>query len=530
MDDLFRQIDEIFSAYNSTHTPGCALAVGKGGRIFYERGYGMANFDYDVPIRPDSVFHVASVSKQFAAFAIHLLAADGKISLDDDIRKYLPEMPEYEAAVTVRHLVHHTSGLRDQWDVLAMAGWEYEGDVISNRHVLNVAQLQRGLNFKPGDEHLYSNAGYTLMALIVERASGQSLRQFCHERVFQPLGMTHTHFHDDHNEIVPQRATGYAPRKEGGYRISIPSFDTVGATSLFTTAQDLTRWAANYISRQVGSAAIETMLQPYALNNGKEIKYRGGIVVGDYRGVRQLHHGGADAGYRSQFTVFPDHDLSIVVLCNFSNAVPSAMVEKVTELLLKDVLKPAESAKTENYEIAADKLAEYVGLYHQTMTHEVREISLKGDQLVLPLWEDIPLAARGPDRFQVGGFPLFIDFKRDADGKVIGHATDSTEQAHPYFDKVASLTQTKDTLGAYVGRYSSDELMTYYDVVLENERLVLRHLRHADAPMKPTVTDAFKSDDYADMVFGRDEGGVVNSFTFYTSRVRGITLYRESNR
>lgn len=522
-----QQIDAIFAAYDSTHTPGCALAIGKAGSILYERGYGMANFDYDIPIRPDSIFHVASVSKQFAAFAIHLLASEGKLSLDDDIRKYLPEMPEYPHTITIRHLVHHTSGLRDQWDVLTMAGWEYEGDVISNRHVLNLARLQRGLNFKPGDEYLYSNAGYTLMAWIVERASGQTLRQFTHERAFQPLGMTRTHFHDDHNEIVPQRATGYDARKEGGYRISIPSFDTVGATSLFTTVQDLTRWAANYITRKVGSGAIETMLQPYTLNNGQEIKYRGGILVDEYRGARRISHSGADAGYRSQFSVYPDHDLSIIVLCNFANAVPSALVEKVTDLLLKDVLNPVENAKSEALEIAADKLAEFAGTYHQATTHEVREIALKGDQLVLSLWGDLPLTPRSADRFQVGEYPIYIAFRRDANGQIIGHATEPSEQAHPYFERAEAPAHSAETLSAYVGRYASDELMTFYDVVLDGEKLILRHLRHADAALKPTVRDAFKAEDYAEVVFGRNASGEVQTLTFYTARVRGITLNRE---
>lgn len=525
MDDLFQQIDAIFSAYDSTHSPGCTLAIAQAGKIVYERGYGMANFDYDIPIRPDSVFHVASVSKQFAAFAIHLLASEGTISLDDDIRKYLPEMPEYEHTVTVRHLVHHTSGLRDQWDVLMMAGWEYEGDVISNRHVLNIAQRQRGLNFKPGDEHLYSNAGYTLMALIVERSSGKSFRQFTHERVFQPLGMTRTHFHDDHNEIVPQRATGYDARKEGGYRISIPSFDTVGATSLFTTAQDLTLWAANYLHRKVGSAAIETMLAPYALNSGQEMKYRGGIVVDDYRGARRLQHSGGDAGYRSHFCVFPEHDLSIIILSNFSHVTPGALVEKVADLMLKDVLKPAETSGTEVHELTADQLKEYAGTYAQQQTREVREITLKDNQLVLGGY--LPLTPRSADRFQVGEFPLFIVFKRDSGGQITGHATEPTEQAHPYFAKVVTPSLDAEALVVYAGRYASDELATFYDVVLENDKLVLRHLRHVDASLTPTYEDAFKAAGYAEVVFGRNDSGAVQTFTFYTPRVRGVTLYRE---
>jgi CubicO group peptidase (beta-lactamase class C family) len=522
MDNLFQQIDAIFAAYDSTHTPGCALAIGKGGSVFYERGYGMANFDYDIPIRPDSVFHVASVSKQFAAFAIHLLASEGKLSLDDDIRKHLPEMPEYEHVVTVRHLVHHTSGLRDQWDVLEMAGWEYEGDVISNRHVLNMAQCQRGLNFKPGDEYLYSNAGYTLMALIVERCSGQSFRQFTHERVFQPLGMAHTHFHDDHNEIVPQRATGY-DTKDGGYRISIPSFDTVGATSLFTTAQDLTRWATNYVDRKVGGAAIETMLQPYALNNGRQIRYRGGILVDDYQGVRRVSHSGGDAGYRSQFNVYPEHNLSIIVLSNFSNAVPSALANKVADLLLKDALKPVEIANA--YQVPADQLGDYAGMYHQPQTHEVGEITLNEGQLLI--WGGAPLHPRSADRFQIGEYPLFVVFKRDANGQVSGHAVEPNDQGHPYFEKISPAEPNVEQLSAYVGRYASDELATFYDVVLDNDKLILRHLRHADASLTPTYQDAFRIAGYAEVVFGRDSDGQVQTFTFYTSRVRGITLVRE---
>lgn len=523
MDNLFQQIDAIFAAYDSTHSPGCALSISKGGEIFYERGYGMANFDYDIPIRPDSVFHVASVSKQFAAFAIHLLASEGKLSLDDDIRKHLPEMPAYEHVVTVRHLVHHTSGLRDQWDVLVMAGWAYEGDVISNRHVLNLAQRQRGLNFKPGDEYLYSNAGYTLMAVIVERCSGQSFRQFMHERVFAPLEMTRTHFHDDHNEIVPQRATGYDMRPGGGYRISIPSFDTVGATSLFTTAQDLTRWAANYKERKVGGAAIETMLQPYALNNGTEIKYRGGIVVDDYRGVQRLSHSGGDAGYRSQFNVYPD--LSIIILSNFAHAVPHALADKVADLVLKDVLKPAEAVNIEPYDVAADTLSQFAGMYHQAQTHEVREITLKDGHLTLG--GEVPLIPRSADRFQIGEYPAFMVFKRDAIGQISGHMTEPNERAHPYFEKVDTPELNVETLSAYVGRYASDELATFYDVALEADRLILRHLRHPDVPLTPAYQDAFKAVEDAVMVFGRDTGGQVQNFTFYTNRVRGITLIRE---
>ncbi len=266
------------------------------------------------------------------------------------------------------------------------------------------------------------------------------------------------------------------------------------------------------------------MLAPYALNNGKDMKYRGGILVDDYRGVRRYQHGGADAGYRSQFAVFPDHDLSIIVLCNFANATPGALVDQVADLLLKDALKPVEKDSGEAYEVAADKLSEYTGLYHQPQTHEVRDFVLKDGKLTF--W-GMPLNPRSADRFQLAEFSMFIVFKRDASGKIIGHSTEPNEQAHPYFEKVDAPSHNAETLAAYVGRYASDELATFYDVVLEGEKLVLRHLRHADAPMKPTYHDAFKADDYAEVVFGRNDDGDVQTLTFYTSRVRGITLYRE---
>jgi CubicO group peptidase (beta-lactamase class C family) len=482
----------------------------------------MANFDYDVPIRPDSVFHVASVSKQFAACSIHILATEGKLALEDDIRKYLPEMPEYEEVITIRHLIHHTSGLRDQWDVLHFAGWEYEGDLISNRHVLNMMQRQRGLNFKPGDEFLYSNAGYTLMALIVERCSGQSLRAFVDERLFAPLGMTSTHFHDDHNEIVHQRATGYTSSEAGGYQISIPTFDTVGATSLFTTVRDLTRWATNYLQRQVAGEAIEAMLEPYTLNSGQEIRYRGGITVDDYRGARRWAHSGGDAGYRSQFVVYPDHELSIVILGNVSSLAPGPLTEKIADLVLADSLEPVAAAQS--ITMTTEAMRVFSGSYHNPQTHEVRTLKLEGDQLVQQ--PDLILYPRREDYFQLGEMQAFYQFERDSSGVVTGYRLEARDVAHPYWAKVEPPAHTSETLAAYAGRYSSDELATFYDVVREDEHLILRHLRHADETMIPTHADAFLASDFMNVVFGRDASGQVQTLSFYTNRVRGITLQR----
>ena len=212
------RVDEVFSRFDKADSPGCALAVIKDGQIVHKRGYGMSNFEYGIPVSPTSIFHVASISKEFTAMAIVLLARQGKLSLDDEVRKYVPEVPDFGERITIRHLIHHTSGLRDQWALLEMAGWR-EDDVITEGDILDLISRQKALNFKPGDEHLYSNTGYTLLAVIVQRVSGQSLRDFADANIFKPLGMTRTHFHDDHSMIVKDRTSAYQPRTGGGQKL-----------------------------------------------------------------------------------------------------------------------------------------------------------------------------------------------------------------------------------------------------------------------------------------------------------------------
>ena len=242
-------IDAVFRSWDTPDSPGCALGIVHDGALAYTRGYGLANLEYGIPITPASVFHVASVSKQFTAAAIALLAREGKLTLDDDVRRYVPELPAYSAPITLRHLILHTSGLRDQWDLLYLAGWR-EADLKTNADVLALARTQREVNFRPGTAWAYSNTGYTLLALVVERVTGQSLRAYADAALFQPLGMAATHFHDNHREVVRDRAYAYAPKGDR-FEISIPNFDTVGATSLFTTVEDLARWATNLFEPRI---------------------------------------------------------------------------------------------------------------------------------------------------------------------------------------------------------------------------------------------------------------------------------------
>jgi CubicO group peptidase (beta-lactamase class C family) len=314
--DLHQQVDKVFAKWDSTVSPGCALSVIKDGQIIYKRGYGMADLDHDIPITPETVFHVASISKQFTAGAIILLAQEGKISLDDDVRKYITELPDFGVRITIRHLIHHTSGLRDQWSLLGLAGWRYSLDLITDDDVLDVISRQKQLNFTPGAEYVYCNTGFTLLAQIVKRVSGESLREFTLKRIFQPLGMKSTHFRDDHAEIVKNIAYGYVDGEGGAtYRLSVTNFDTVGATSLLTTVEDLAHWDENFYHPKVGGPEfVKQQLEGGKLNSEKVIYYAFGLALGKYRGLPTVGHSGADAGYRADFLRFPEQHFAVACL------------------------------------------------------------------------------------------------------------------------------------------------------------------------------------------------------------------------
>ena len=329
------RIDAIFAPWAATDGPGCAVAAMEGGDIVLADGYGAANLEYGIPITPASVFHVASVSKQFTALAVALLADEGRLSWDDDIRRHVPELPDYGVPITLRHLAQHTSGIRDQWSLLQMAGWRWGGDVITQGDVLDLLTRQTALHFRPGTEHLYSNSGYTLLAVAVERVSRQSLRAFTDERIFGPLGMTSTTFRDDHTLLVRDRAYAYEADGARGYRLSIPDFAVVGASSLFTTVEDLARWNRNFRTGEVGGRdAVRQIQETTTLANGAQVSYAYGLVHGTHRGRRTVGHGGTDAGYRSEFLRFPEEDLAVAVLCNVRTTDPARLARDVADVVL----------------------------------------------------------------------------------------------------------------------------------------------------------------------------------------------------
>lgn len=520
------RVDEVFKEFTAPGSPGCTAGVYQGGQVIFKAAYGMANLDHDVKLTPASVFHVASVSKQFTATAILLLAADGKLSLDDDVRKFVPELPEFGPRITIRHLANHTSGIRDQWDLLGFAGWRYSRDLITDDDVVQMLSRQKDLNFTPGERHLYSNSGYTLMAVIVSRASGKSFREFTTERIFKPLGMDRTHFRDNFNEIVKGQAYGYA-RTATGYRLSVTNFDTAGATSLLTTVEDLAKWNANFDTGTVGSPSlIAGLLTRAVLNDGRSIDYAVGITHGMYRGVPTVSHGGADAGYRAMFMRFPEQKLGVAVLCNLASANPGLLANRVADVFLGDILKPApappEPDKSPEVAVTPEQLAAVAGLYFNAAPNaplsDPRRFVVREGRLhsVTP---PLPLKSLGGGRFvAMTGPPVNVAFEM-VNGSATrvrisppgGAAVEDVPRAEPY-------TPTPGQLKEFAGTYRSEEIEPPYRIVATDTGLRLERLKATPAPLVPLVTDVFTSP-FGFIRFVRD-GNRVTGFVLDGGRVR----------
>ena len=518
---VVKQIDGVFSAWDNTRSPGCVVAVSRGGQVVFSRGYGMSNLEHDVPNTPGSIFHVASISKQFTAAAVALLVADGKLSWKDDIRRYVPELPDYGHTITLAHLAHHTSGLRDQWDLLGLAGWR-DDDVITEADVLAIAARQRGLNFAPGEEYLYCNTGFTLMAVVVKRVSGQSLREFAAARIFKPLGMNTTHFHNDHTEVVRGRTSAYEARTNGGWAISIPVFDTDGATSLFTTVGDLLKWEQNFAEPRVGGRAlVEAMVVSGQLNNGAATGYGLGLKTAKPRGVVEVGQGGADAGYRAEVVRFPEHDLAIAVFCNLSTMQPSILARKVAEIVLGPrVFEPLPSAVA----MSEQELKAIEGSYWNELTDDVRRFSIKDGKLVA---EDSPdaLVPIGGGRFREGESSRQIEFPAVASVGVQELHVVSPTLGVTKFERVAAPTLNREELGAFVGAFFSSELEATFRVAITDDgKLELRSARGKPLPLQPLMRDTFTLPNFFTISFTRGTGGTVTGMTISTGRVRRLAL------
>jgi CubicO group peptidase (beta-lactamase class C family) len=442
------RIDAIFAPWDREDSPGCALGVIRDGRFVYQRGYGMANLDYGLRNSPRMVYYVGSVSKQFTAAAIARLALDGRIRLDDPVRRYIPELPDYGRPLTIRHLVHHTSGIRDIYGLMDLAGIRMQ-DVLPDEEALALIATQKALNFTPGEEYLYSNSGYWLLGQIVERVTGESLREYARRNLFEPLGMSHTHFHDDPGHVMRDRVVSYMQTSSGDYRVAdLANFDKIGAGGLYTTVEDLLAWDQNfYEPRTGGEAFLRQMHSRGVLNRGDTLSYAFGLTIGTHRGLRTVRHGGSLMGFRAELLRFPDARLTVAVLCNLGNIAPAGLAERVAAVYLGDRMAPLTAAAGPAggqrgaraggaAAFAPGPLAPYAGEYRSeelqtTYRVVVRDGALNLERRAAP---PAPMVGTAANTFRAGN--LQLSFARDAQGQVTGFTVQAGRVQNLRFERI----------------------------------------------------------------------------------------------
>jgi CubicO group peptidase (beta-lactamase class C family) len=498
--DRQRKVDEIFAGYNHAGSPGCAVGIIRDGDFVYKRGYGMGSIELGVLLSPESVFYMGSVSKQFTAASVVLAAEKGLLKLDDDIRKWIPELPSYGHPITLRLMLHHTSGLRDEIGLTSLAG-QYIEDVHPIAEIIGLITRQKALNFAPGAEYQYSNSNYFLLAEVVHRAAGMPFSRFVEENIFKPLGMTHTRFYDDRTVVLPNRVAAYSPRRGGGYRVDwSTNFEKVGDGGLMSTVDDLLLWDRNFYHNKLGSGTLLRELQTRGvLNNGQTIKYALGLMISEYRGLPIVEHGGALFGYRTELLRFPEQHFSVVCLCNLSNANPGDKARQVADIYLAGQLSTSAPAQEHAPPIIAApaNLPQFAGYYRNSVdrSYVIVTVGDGGLRILNPLAQPTspvddtaklqPVAAtrfidaKGAEySFEPSAAGMRLAWQIGSDGKHL------LERIHPANPGAVELAD-------YSGNYYSDELSATYRIRSQNSKLIVTVGWNPPVELQPSLRDEF---------------------------------------
>jgi CubicO group peptidase (beta-lactamase class C family) len=516
--DPAARVDSLFAAWNNPQSPGCAVGVAQNGRTVLSRAYGSANLEYDIPNSPETVFEAGSVSKQFTAAAIVLLARQGKLSLDDDVRRHVPEVPDYGTTITLRHLLNHTSGLRDWGSVVQLAGWPRGSRIHTHAHALDVISRQKSLNFTPGAEYSYSNTGYNLLAMIVERVSGMSFSEFSRRELFEPLGMTKTEWRDDFTRTVKGRATAYTWRGNA-WHLEMPFENIFGNGGLLTTVGDLLRWNQALDSGTI--AGLDTLETRGVLSNGRRIDYALGLGHGELRGVREVSHSGATAGYRAYLARYPEAGVSVALLCNAGNANPG-LATRAAALFMADRLQPeGPPAAPAAVPVDAAELQRRAGLYRSRRTGAPLRLNVvEGKLRSGGGTEIVPI---GPSVFSFGASPTRLEFMDGPPPQLrIVYPDGDTVTYEP----AAPADSSAANLATYAGEYRSDEAEATYTVAVVEGRVVLRMRPDTTIPLNPTYADTFGGPGGSVIRFTRGADGRVTAFSIGTERVRELRFDR----
>ena len=538
------KVDELFAAWAGEGTPGAAVAIVKDGKIVYKQGYGMANLEYPIPLTPTTVFDLASLSKQITAFSMLLLEKEGKLDLDDDVRKYIPEVPNFGKKITLRHLASHTSGLRDQWALLEMAGWRVP-DVITQKDVMEMVRRQKELNFAPGDEFLYSNTGYFLLAEVISRVSGKPFSEFLESRIFQPLQMNNSLVFDDYDKIVKNRAYPYYTTSNG-FKKGILNIGAVGQGNIFADVNDLGLWITNLMDPKVGDKAIVSKMNtPVALNNGETFGGGLGQFISQYKGLNEVQHKGRTGGFNSFVTYFPDQKFSVIVLSNSSSFDPNGMAYKIADIYLdgqfketqKQVAKAPESAIKQGVDTSIrlkdDVLKSYYGNYELQLGVTFRVSGANG-QLIGEVdkgstFKLLPISTK---EFLIEGSDVKVVFVANGE-KEFAYIELHEDERVTKMKRVEPFDKSTVVLSDYTGEFRSEELTVDYDIKIIDGQLIAKpkNVKLTGFSLKPVKKDTFlgSSPLFQEIKFIRDDKNAIVGFRVSNERVKNL-YFEKMNR
>jgi len=511
---LAKEVDELFKQWDKPDTPGCALAIIKDGKIIYKKGYGMADLEHNVPITPNTIFTPGSISKQFTAMCILLLVEQKKISLDDDIRKYLPKFPDYGHTITIRHLIHHTSGIRDYGALVRLKGMNtLEMTNLPMHEALRIVFKQRELNFTPGEDILYCNSGYLMLSAIIENVTGKTLRKFAEENIFKPLGMKNTNFIDDNKYIIKNRAFGYIPNGNKGYFNAMVSHRHCGPGGVYSNVEDLFLWDQNFQNNKLGKGErnlIKTMCSPFTPNNVEEVGYAFGLNIDKYKGQKTIWHNGGLGGYHAQYISFPNYKFSVIILANNSNLIPELLANKIADIFLEQFFKP------EQPKISVDPniLKNYVGKYFSDFLGMV-SISCKNNDLMIQAslgFPELKLVAESETSFFIEFPNYWLTFQKDDYSEFILY--DLVNEFR--IKRIESSKLTPEELEGYVGRYYSEEIDQTYTLSIKNNNLYIANFEMVFAEKDKFLTD------WGIFRFKRNKNGNIEGFKLNAGRVRNL--------
>ncbi len=511
--DTIAAIGQLFKDWN-TQTPGGVLTIARKGKIIYNQAFGMADLEHHIANTTETIFEAGSVSKQFTTTAIFLLALEGKLSLDNDVRKYVPELPDYGDKITIRHMIHHISGLRDWGSVASISGWDRGKRVHTHAHVLKILSRQKALNFTPGDQYSYCNSGYNLMAVIVDRVSGMPFAEFCKTRIFEPMNMHDTQWRDDYRKIVSHRSIAYS-RSNGVYLQDMPFEMVHGNGGLLTTTADLVKWNTHYKTPIIGGKKLVAMqMMQGKLNNGVTITYAGGIVVNKYNDFTEISHSGATAGYRAWLAYYPEQEISIAFLSNEGNVNPTRVGAQVAEIFLGK----RESDRPMLDTIVSDEksLQAKAGLYKSLRNDDIIELEIKNG--LLHEKEGRVLQATRENTFFSGSNRLEF-----ADNSFVLYNTDGDSAT--YVKKEPFLPSEKE-LQLFTGTYDSYEADAIFTLDIKDGKL--RSFRSPDTYffLTPLYKDTFRANNGSLVEFKRDKANKINGFGYSIARASGVWFER----